>query len=333
MSENTNQNVQRTMAESYAMYFSLPVLESKSIDSIYHLKTALNAWNIAEHIGIDPKNITDTERTIRKAICMTSFGIVHFYPDEFDKGAFESVIADLPNLNDDLKKRVLFFFRNYGNVLSNLKDPLSDEILLTVSRAAIVNKVANTYDYVYYIRHAHTSPEIHDHLINDLFHQAKLDIAMEMKHSHKLENVQKICQNVLNCVKNWPEATYSIVADEFNPEKIMMEKDYSGNFKDICPEIDHAKMTVLEQQVKEYEKLYGDYRNFHEDNVWLKGENERLKQENAELERDNRILKEALNNAKNKAANMKAGLFSFGVKKYQKYIKNIVTNTVKNIQK
>ena len=332
MSEDTNQNVQRTMAESYAMYFSLPLLESKSIDSIYHLKTAFKAWTITEHIGLVPKNIPDKERTIRKAICMTSFGIVHFYQDEFNKDAFKSVLQDLPGLDNDLKKRVLFFFRNYANVLHDLKSPLADYIFLTVARTAIINNVANTYDYLYYIRHVHTTPEVNERLINDLIHQARLDISMEMKYLHKLENVAKICQNVLDCVKNWPETTYSIVKAEFNPENIMMEKDYTGNFKSICPEIDHAKMTALEQQVTEYEKLYGDYRNFHEDNVWLKGENERLKQENANLERDNRVLKAALKNAKNEAATMKSGLFSVGVKKYKKYIKNIVTNTIKDIR-
>lgn len=222
MSENQENTQNRTLQESYSMYFTLPMLNGKPLDTVYHKKTAFNAAVAAPCIPRDRHNTNPIEKNIRDAIGMTSEGYVRMNPDNIPHSTIVAIFNDLPKMNDDLRKRILFYFRNYGNVLHNLRYAQEDAVFDLVAKTAIKYNMANSYDYAYCIKHDKDVDSVHYmNLVTGLIYQAKADIETEMRYSKNQQEIENICNNVIKSTKKFPAPMQLVLLNTFNPEKIM----------------------------------------------------------------------------------------------------------------
>lgn len=222
MSENQDITPTRTLQESYSMYFTLPMLNDRPLDTVYHKKTAFNAAVAAPCIPRDRNNKNPIEQNIRDAIGMTSEGYVRMNPDNIPHSTIVAIFNDLPQMNDDLRKRILFYFRNYGNVLHNLRYAQEDAVFDLVSKTAIKYNMANSYDYAYYIKHNKDIDSTnYMTLVTSLIYQAKADIETEMRYFKNPQEVENICNNVIKSTKQLPASMQLVLLNTFNPENIM----------------------------------------------------------------------------------------------------------------
>ncbi|MBO7053672.1 MAG: hypothetical protein J6W27_04540 [Alphaproteobacteria bacterium] len=222
MSENQEISQNKTLQESYSMYFTLPALKGNPVDFFYHKKTAFNAAVAAPCIPRDRHNTNPIEQNIRNAIGMTSEGYVRMNPENIPHSTIVTVFNDLPQMSEDLKKRILFYFRNYGNVLHNLRYTQEDEVFDLVSKTAIKYNMANSYDYAYYIKHNKDIDSTnYMTLVTSLIYQAKADIETEMKYFKNPQEVENICNNVIKSTKQLPASMQLVLLNTFNPENIM----------------------------------------------------------------------------------------------------------------
>lgn len=217
-----NQQISKTPEMLYRAYFALPMLEQKQLEKIYHQRTGFSTFNIAPCIPYDKENMSTLEQTIRQAMSMSKEGHVRINLGEVPMDAVAKVLADLPTLDIDLQKRILFFFHNYADVLHNLKGNNATAFALIVARAAIFNNLANSHDYSVYLQNSNIVPELREKMISDLISQAKADIQTELKYSKKPEQIKYICDNVLVAIKPWNKEKWAVMRQaEFNPEFIM----------------------------------------------------------------------------------------------------------------
>ncbi|MCQ2571685.1 MAG: hypothetical protein MJ165_01665 [Alphaproteobacteria bacterium] len=267
---------EQSVEQLYAKYFCMP----DDIDSVYHRKSAVAQSKMAPKIRL-PDNASDLEIRIRNAMKMDKLGELWIYRNEYSLQAMETVLMNLPEIQDvKLKKRVLHFFRLFAYDLNRKVKNDGEKVLNLVASFAIINNLANTHDYACRIRHV-KDDETKRKLINDLISQAKLDIKAEKADA---EQIQLICEAVVKNTYSLPRATHDILVKEFDANKIIQGGNYTGNFEETI-EIQHAEATELQNKIEACGKIITDYEKTKQQNQKLALEKANLEQQNEELQK------------------------------------------------
>lgn len=270
----------QSVEQLYAKYFCMP----ENIDAVYHRKSAVAKFKMAPAI-YQPNDASDLEMQIRYAMKMNKGGELWIYRHEYSLQCMETVLMNLPKIQDvQLKKRVLHFFRLFAYDLNSKVYDDGEEVLNLVASVAIVNKLANAHDYACRIRHV-ADAEAKKSLINDLISQAKFDIKTEMAQpTPDVRQIRLICDAVINNTYSLPRATHDLLVKEFDADKIIQGGDYVGNFEKTI-EIQHADAAELQNKIDACGNIITDYKKTKQQNQALIQEKEKLEQKNNELQK------------------------------------------------
>ena len=314
----SNNNEILTLDELYIKYFG-----NDNISGIYHKsnKNTMLKLPVVPAEQADYNN--ETEKMLRKALKLSDAGKKdEKKQDELSYSHMHyiySLLANLPKLtNENLKKTVLFYFRNYKvNEATELELKLiilserRDNLDLMVARAAVANKLATSYDYYNLIMENDSKQNKY---INDLIAQAKLDIKAEMAtYTPNYTEIETICRNVKVAAKKvgWEQKTLNMLDEEFNPELIIAGGEHFPKFEQTI-ETKRADLDKLETKA-----------------AWA----DKLDKENTELKLENRTLHTNMKKIEDEAKKMRASLFSRNVKKTQQIIAELTQPVIKGLNK
>jgi cell division protein FtsB len=272
----------------YSKYFCMP----DNIDNVYHRKYTINGQYMAPKIPMTP-DMSQTEMVIRHAMGMSKNGEIYFDATNVPVNAIESVLLNIPKIKDEnLKKRILHYFRLYGNEINRLIHSHGDIILNAVANVAISQKIATSHDYACCVRNTRTGTEKSRILINDLINQAKIDIKIEKEQNiPDAHQIKKICDNVITCTYFLPAKTREILSKEFDFNEILRGGDYIGNFEKTI-EIEHADAAELQEKIEAFSGIIGDYDDTKSANEDLRNQVKKLQEEKSALEQKLQLYRE-----------------------------------------
>jgi hypothetical protein len=312
-----------TLDELYIKYFSVGFIGNNTISGIYHRTVADEKLQLPVVPAAQADYNNETEKMLRKALKLSDAG----KKDEKNQGELSydhmhyiySLLANLPKLTEEnLKKTVLFYFRNYKvneaterdlklNDLSERRDNLH----LMVARAAVANKLATSYDYYNLIME---NGSRQNKYINDLIAQAKLDIKAEMAtYTPNYTEIETICRHVKVAAKKvgWELETLNMLDEEFNPELIIAGGEHFPKFEKTI-ETKRADLDKLETKA-----------------AWA----DKLDKENIKLRAENNALHTNMKKIEDEAKKMRASLFSRNVKKTRQIIAELTQPVIKGLNK
>ena len=314
----SNNNEILTLDELYIKYFG-----NDNVSGFCHRINASTMLKLPVVPAAQADYNNETEKMLRKALKLSDTG----KKDEKNQGELSydhmhyiySLLANLPKLtNENLKKTVLFYFRNYKVNEATERDlkliilsERRDNLHLMVARAAVANKLATSYDYYNLIME---NGSRQNKYINDLIAQAKLDIKAEMAtYTPNYTEIETICRHVKVAAKKvgWEQKTLNMLDEEFNPELIIAGGDYFPKFEQTI-ETKRADLDKLETKA-----------------AWA----DKLDKENIKLRAENNLLHENMKKIQEEAMKMRASVLSRNVRKTQQLIAELSVQNIKGLNK